>query len=142
MAMTFHLDVVSAEAPIFSGLVEMLVATGELGELGILPGHTPLLTSLKPGFIRVVEQGGKEDVFYISGGTLEVQQQVVTVLADTALRADHIDEAAAIQAKEQAEKLLSEKSSEFEYGQAMAELAEAAAQLKAIRQLRKKTGRA
>lgn len=141
MAMTFHLDIVSAEAPIFSGLVEMIVATGELGELGILPGHTPLLTSLKPGFIRVVAQGGKEDVFYISGGTLEVQPQIVTVLADTALRADHIDEAAAVHAKEQAEKLLSEKTSEFEYGKAMAELAEAAAQLKAIRQLRKKTGR-
>jgi F-type H+-transporting ATPase subunit epsilon len=142
MAMTFHLDIVSAQAQIFSGRVEMVVVTGALGELGILPGHTPLLTSIKPGFIRVVLQGGKEEVFYISGGMLEVQTKVVTLLADTAIRADHLDEAAALEAKTQAEKLLSEKSAEFEYGKAMGELAEAAAQLRAIKELRKKAHRA
>ncbi len=139
MAMTFHLDIVSAEASIYSGLVEMIVATGELGELGIFPGHTPLLTSLKPGFIRVVEQGGKEEVFYISGGMLEIQPTVVTVLADTVQRAEHLDEAAALEAKERAEKMLTEKTAKIEYAEALAELAEAAAQLQAIKQLRKKS---
>lgn len=141
MAMTFHLDIVSAEASIYSGLVEMMVATGTLGELGIYPGHTPLLTTLKPGFIRVVEQGGKEDVFYVSGGTLEVQPKVVTVLADTVQRAEHLDEASALEAKEHAEKLLSEKTAKIEYAEALAELAEAAAQLQAIKQLKKKLQR-
>ncbi len=141
MAITFHLDIVSAEAPIFSGLVEMIVANGTLGELGIYPGHTPLLTSLKPGLIRARKQGGEEEVFYISGGMLEVQPTIVTVLADTAARADHLDEVAALEAKERAEKILAEKSAEFEYSTAMTELAEAAAQLKAIRQLRKKAER-
>lgn len=139
-AMTFHLDIVSAEAPIFSGRVEKISVTGKVGELGIFPGHTPLLTSLKPGFIRLTQQG-EEQIFYISGGMLEVQPTVVTLLADTALRADHLDEAAAIQAKEHAEKRLAEKASEFEYGQAMGELAEAAAQLRAIQELRKKAAR-
>ena len=142
MAMTFHLDIVSAEAQIFSGLAEMVVVTGSLGELGILPGHTPLLTSIKPGFIRVVVQGGKEEIFYISGGMLEVQTTVVTLLADTAIRADHLDEAAAQEAKERAEKALTEKNTEFEYGHAMSELAEAAAQLRAIKELRKKANQA
>jgi F-type H+-transporting ATPase subunit epsilon len=138
MAMTFHLDIVSAEAPIFSGRVESISATGTVGELGIFSGHTPLLTSLKPGFIRAVKQNGEQEVFYISGGMLEVQPSVVTVLADTAVRADHLDEAAALEAKERAEKQLAEKASEFKYGQAMGELAEAAAQLRAIQELRKK----
>ena len=142
MAMTFHLDIVSAEAQIFSGLAEMVVVTGSMGELGILPGHTPLLTSVKPGFIRVVLQGGKEEIFYISGGMLEVQTKVVTLLADTAIRADHLDEAAALEAKERAEKALTEKSTEFEYVHAMSELAEAAAQLRAIKELRKKANQA
>lgn len=141
MPITFHLDIVSAEAPIFSGLVEKISATGTVGELGVFPGHTPLLTSLKPGFIRATKQGGEEEVFYVSGGMLEVQPTVVTVLADTALRADHLDEAAAIEAKERAEKRLAEKASEFEYSQAMGELAEAAAQLRAIQELRKKAAR-
>ena len=141
MAMTFHLDIVSAEASIYSGLAEMMVATGELGELGIFPGHTPLLTSLKPGFIRVVEQGGKEEIFYISGGMLEIQPTVVTVLADTLQRAEHLDDAAALEAKEHAEKMLTEKTAKVEYAEALAELAEAAAQLQAIRQLRKKSSK-
>lgn len=138
MSMTFHLDIVSAEANIFSGLVEMVVATGALGELGIFPGHTPLLTSLKPGFIRARKQGGEEEVFYISGGMLEVQNAIVTVLADTAVRADHLDEAAALAAKESAEKALTDKKAEFAYSRAMGELAEATAQLRAISELRKK----
>src|SRR5262245_21715567 len=133
MAMTFHLDIVSAEASIYSGLVEMVVATGALGELGIFPGHTPLLTTFKPGFIRVQAQGGKEEVFYVSGGTLEVQPKVVTVLADTVERAENLDEAAAQQAKELAEKLLSEKTAKVEYAEALAKLTEAAAQLQAIK---------
>lgn len=139
MAMTFHLDIVSAEAQIFSGLVEMIVASGTMGELGILPGHTPLLTGLKPGFIRVVKQGGVEEVFYVSGGIMEVQPSITTILSDTVIRATDLDEAAAIEAKTRAEKALSEKSTEFEYSRAMSELAEAAAQLKAIQQLRKKS---
>lgn len=141
MAMTFHLDIVSAEAPIFSGLVERIIATGKMGELGIYPGHTPLLTTLKPGFIRAVKQNGEEEVFYISGGVLEVQTDIATVLADTALRADHLDEAAALEAKERAEKRMADKHGEFEYSQAMGELAEAAAQIRAIQELRKKAAR-
>jgi F-type H+-transporting ATPase subunit epsilon len=141
MPMTFHLDIVSAEDSIFSGRVEKLSATGTLGELGIFPGHTPLLTSLKPGFIRITKQNGEEEVFYISGGILEVQPTLVTVLVDTAVRADHLDEVAALEAKARAEKHLQHKTSEFEYGQAMGELAEAAGQLRAIQEARKKLAR-
>lgn len=138
MAMTMHLDIVSAEAAIFSGLAEMVIATGVVGELGILPGHTPLLTSLKPGLIRAILQGGNEEVFYVQGGILEVQPTVVTVLADTAVRAADLDEAAALEAKARAEKLLASKKAEVVYSQALSELAEAAAQLRAIEQLRRK----
>jgi F-type H+-transporting ATPase subunit epsilon len=139
MAMTMHLDIVSAEQHIFSGLVETVIATGKLGELGIYPGHTPLLTSLKPGVVRVITQGGKEEVFYVSGGILEVQPNIVTILADTAARASDLDEAAALEAKQRAEHALKDKAAEIEYSKALSELAEAAAQLRAIRQLRKKT---
>jgi F-type H+-transporting ATPase subunit epsilon len=138
MAMTVHLDIVSAEAQLFSGLVEMIVANGAIGELGIMPGHTPLLTSLKPGIIRFVKQGGEEEVFYISGGILEVQPEVVTVLADTAVRATDLDEVAAREAQERAAKILESKVAKLEYSKALAELAEATAQLRAIQQLRKK----
>lgn len=138
MAISVHLDIVSAEAEIFSGLAEMIFATGTVGELGIAPGHAPLLTALKPGQIRVIRQGGAEEVFYISGGMLEVQPNLVTVLADTAVRATDLDEAAAIAAKEKAEKALAMRGSEFDYSRALTELAEAAAQIQAIRQLRKK----
>ena len=137
MAMTMHCDIVSAEKSIFSGLVEMVVAAGSLGDLGILPGHAPLLTGLIPGPVRVVLQGGEEQVFYVSGGYLEVQRGVVTLLADTAARADDLTEAAALQAKEDAERAMQEQSSEFEYGRAAAQLAEAVAQLRALRQQRK-----
>lgn len=138
MAMTMHVNIVSAETKIFSGLAEMLVVSGESGELGILPGHTPLLTSLKPGVIRLISQGGQEEVFYVSGGILEVQPDIVTVLAQTAARASDLDEMAAQHAKERAEKVLAKKTAEIEYSSALSELAEAAAQLRAINELRKK----
>lgn len=136
MAMTLHCDVVSAENKIFSGLVEMLIATGSEGDLGIAPGHTPLLTALKPGPVRIIKQGGEEDVLYVSGGYLEVQPTVVTLLADTAVRAKDVDEAAAQQAQRDAEQALTNKSGEFEYTRAVAELAEATAMLRTIQQLR------
>lgn len=137
MAMTMHCDIVSAEKSIFSGLVEMLVATGTFGDMGVLPGHAPLLTGLVPGPVRIVLQGGDEQVFYVSGGYLEVQRGVVTILADTAQRAEDITEAAALEAKEEAQRAMAERSSEFEYGRAAAQLAEAVAQLRALRQQRK-----
>jgi F-type H+-transporting ATPase subunit epsilon len=137
MAMTMHCDIVSAEEKIYSGLVELLVATGTLGDLGITPGHAPLLTALIPGPVRVVLQDGAEQIYYVSGGFLEVQSGVVTVLADTALRANDVNEAAALQAIQDANDAMTNKDSEFEYSRAAAQLAEAAAQLRALRQLRK-----
>lgn len=141
MAMTVHCDIVSAEEELFSGLVEMVVAHGNLGDIGILPGHAPLLSDLKPGPVRVIKQGGGEEIFYISGGFIEVQPNMVKVLADTATRAKDIDEAAAQAAVKAAEKALNEKGADFDYGSAAARLAEAAAQLRTIEQLRKKYGR-
>ncbi|KRW61024.1 F0F1 ATP synthase subunit epsilon [Pseudomonas sp. TTU2014-080ASC] len=140
MAMTVHCDIVSAEGEIFSGLVEMVIAHGNLGDLGISPGHAPLITDLKPGPIRLVKQGGETEVFYISGGFLEVQPSMVKVLADTVQRAADIDEAAAQEALKAAEKALNEKGAEFDYGSAAAHLAEVTAQLRTIQQLRKKFG--
>ncbi|HIA58460.1 MAG TPA: F0F1 ATP synthase subunit epsilon [Gammaproteobacteria bacterium] len=137
MAMTMHCDIVSAEKSIFSGLVEMVVAAGSLGDLGIAPGHAPLLTALIPGPVKLVLSGGEEEVFYVSGGFLEVQRGVVTLLADTALRADDLDEASAISAMDDAEKAIANQTAEFEYSIAAAQLAEAAAQLRALRQMRK-----
>lgn len=138
MAMTVHCDIVSAEEEIFSGLVELVVAAGDLGDLGISPGHAPLLTSLKPGPVRVVKQGGGEDVYYVSGGFLEVQPSRVSILADTALRAGDMDEAAAKEAKKRAEQQMDNQSGDFDYSRAASELAEAAAQLRTIQQIRKK----
>ena len=138
MAMTVHCDIVSAEEQIFSGLVEMVIAAGSEGDLGITPGHAPLLTSLKPGPVRVIKQGGGEEIYYVSGGFLEVQPNVVTVLSDTALRAGDMDEAAALEAKREAEKALANQSGDFDYSRAAAELAEAVAQLRTIQQLRSK----
>ena len=140
MAITVHCDIVSAEAEIYSGLVELVVAHGSLGDLGIAPGHAPLITELKPGPIRIVKQGGDQEVYYISGGFLEVQPSMVKVLADTAIRAADLDEAAALEAQKAAEKALSEKGAEFDYSTASARLAEAAAQLRTIQELRKKFG--
>ena len=141
MAMTIHCDIVSAEEEIFSGLVESLVATGEMGELGVNYGHAPLLTSLVPGPVRIVTQKGEEQVYYVSGGFLEVQPGVVSILADTALRAHDIDEAAAEEARREAEHALANASGEFDYGRASAQLAEAAAQLAALRKLKNRAGR-
>ena len=137
MAMTMHCDIVSAERSIFSGLVEMVVATGSLGDLGIVPGHSPLLTALIPGPVRLIKNGGAEEVFYVSGGFLEVQRGVVTLLADTALRASDVDEAAAQQAIEAAQIAMRDQGAEFQYSAAAAQLAEAAAQLRALRQIKK-----
>lgn len=136
-AKTMQLEIVSAEQSLFSGRVQAIMATGTVGELGIYPGHSPLLTSLKPGQIRAILADGREDVFYMSGGMLEVQPEMVTVLADTALRAADLDEAAALAAKELAMKKLSEQKSGIEYSRALTELAEAAAQLKAIDVIRR-----
>ena len=138
MAMTMHCDIVSAEKSIFSGRVEMVVATGTLGDLGVAPGHAPLITGLIPGPVRLIKDGGDEEVFYVSGGYLEVQSGVVTLLTDTALRADDVDEAAAVEAMEEAERAMQDASAELDYGTASAQLAEAAAQLRALRQLKNK----
>jgi F-type H+-transporting ATPase subunit epsilon len=136
--MTIHIDIVSAEAQIYSGLAEAVFAKGAMGELGIMPGHTPLLTSLQPGQVRVKKPDGGEEIFYISSGVLEVQPHLITILADTAARAADLDESAALAAKERAEKQLAEKQTEFDYTQATAELAQAIAQLRAIQKLREK----
>jgi F-type H+-transporting ATPase subunit epsilon len=140
MAMTVHCDIVSAEQSLFSGLVELVVATGSQGELGITFGHAPLLTDLKPGPVRIIKQGGEEEIYYLSGGYLEVQPNIISILSDTALRADDLDEAAALEAKKQAEHELSNQSGEFDYSRAASQLAVAAAQLRTIDQLRKKLG--
>jgi F-type H+-transporting ATPase subunit epsilon len=132
-----HVDIVSAEKEIFSGLAEMLVVTLVNGEVGILPRHTPLLARMKPGEVRV-KTPNEELSFYVSGGLLEVQPHVVTVLADTALRARDIDEAAALKAKERAEEALRNRQVDIDYAKAQAELAEAIAQLRAIQKLRER----
>jgi F-type H+-transporting ATPase subunit epsilon len=141
MAMTIHVDIVSAEAEIFSGTANMVFAPAEMGEVGIAPRHTALLTRLKPGEVRVQMEGQDELFFYVSGGILEIQPHVVTVLADTALRAKDLDEAAAMRVKERAEKAIADKASDFDYAKAQAELAEAVAQLHAIQRMRKQASR-
>ncbi|MES9833452.1 MAG: F0F1 ATP synthase subunit epsilon [Candidatus Thiodiazotropha sp. LLP2] len=138
MAMTIHVDIVSAEGEIFSGIAEMVYAPAVMGEVGIAPRHTPMVTQLKPGEIRVDTGSGKDmQHFYVSGGILEVQPHVITVLADTAIRAADLDEAAAQEAKRRAEEAMSDRSAEFEYAKAQSELAEAVAQLRAIERIRK-----
>ena len=138
MAMTLHVDIVSAEAEIFSGTVTMVFAPAEMGEVGIAPRHAPLLTRLKPGEIRIQQADGSEQSFFVSGGMLEVQPHVVTVLADTAIRAHDLDEAAAVQAKERAERMLADRHADIDYAKAQAELAQSIAQLRAIQKLRQK----
>ncbi len=139
MAMTMHLDIVSAEQAIFSGTVEVVIAPAQMGEVGIHPRHTQLLTPLKPGEVRFVREGSQEEEsIYVSGGILEVQPHVVTVLSDTAVRARDLDEAAALEAKKAAEEALQEQLSEEEVAAAQAKLAQALAQLRAIQNLRKK----
>ena len=139
--MTLHVDIVSAETEIFSGTATMVYAPAEMGEVGIAPRHAPLLTRLKPGEVRVQTDGGEEQSFFVSGGMLEVQPHVVTVLADTAIRAADIDEAQALEAKERAEKMLADKTADIDYAKAQAELAQSIAQLRAIQKLREKMHR-
>ena len=141
MAATVHCDIVSAEEEIFSGAVEMVTAHGDLGDLGIAPGHTPLLTKLAPGPIQVTMAGGEQEIFYLSGGMLEVQPSVVTVLADTAIRAGNLDEAQAEEAKKRAQQQLENQSGEIDYSAAAAHLAEAAAQLRTIQQIKARAKR-
>ena len=137
MASTIRCDIVSAEEEIFHGEASMVVATGEEGELGIAPRHAALITRLKPGQVRVHLPNGEEQFFYVSGGILEVQPSVVTVLADTALRAKDLDEAAARRAKEEAERTLANRTDALEVAQAQAQLAQAVAQLQALERLRR-----
>ncbi len=134
---TIRCDIVSAEAEIFHGEATLVVATGVMGELGIAPRHAPLITRLKPGQVRVHAADGSELFFYVSGGILEVQPQVVTVLADTAMRAADLDEASALKAKQDAEQALANRSDAMELAEAQAQLAQAVAQLQALERLRK-----
>ena len=138
MAMTVQLDVVSAEEKIFSGLVESIQVTGSEGELGILPGHIPLLTGIKPGMVRIVKQFGEEHLIYVAGGVLEVQPHTVTVLADVAIRAEDLDEQAALAAQKKAQEAMQHAGADFNYAEAAAMLAEAIAQLRLIQKMRKK----
>jgi len=137
MAMTIHVDIVSAEEEIYSGSASVVYAPAEMGEVGIYPRHAPMLSKLKPGEIRVeTEDGGEELFFFVSGGLLEVQPHVVTVLADTAIRAHDLDEASALEAQKQAEQAMADNKSDIDFAKAKAEMAQAAAQLRAIRKLR------
>jgi F-type H+-transporting ATPase subunit epsilon len=140
-AKTMRLEIVSAEAFVSVMDVQLMTVAGGAGELGIYPGHTALLTTIKPGQINTIDADGKEKIFYISGGMLEVQPDVVTVLADTAQRAEDLDEAAALEAKEIAERKLSEQTAGIEYSRALTELAEAAAQLRTIESIRRQAKR-
>ncbi len=140
MVMTMHCEIASAEEEIFSGSVEQLIAAGSLGDFGIHPGHAPLLTALIPGPVRIIKQHGEEEIYYVSGGFLEVQPGTVNILADTAVRADDIDEANAAQAMKEAEEAIQNQAAEMEYAEAAAQLAQAAAQIRSLQQLRKKMG--
>ncbi len=137
MAMTMHVDIVSAEEEIYSGMAEMVFAPLATGEVGILPRHAPLLARMSPGEVRV-RLGGEDQYFYVSGGVLEVQPHVVTVLSDTAIRAKDLDEAAALEAQRRAEEALKDRTADIDFAKAQAELIEAAAQLRMIRRLRER----
>jgi len=136
MAMTTHVDIVSAEKEIWSGQATMVFAPGEMGELGIAPRHTPLLTRLKAGEVRVENDKGEQESFFISGGILEIQPHVVTILSDTAIRAEDLDEAAAIEAKQRAEEAMQNKNSDMDFAKAQSELIEAAAMVEAIKKIK------
>ena len=141
MVSTVQCSIVSAEEEIFSGAVEMVVASGTIGELGIMPGHTPLLSGVKPGPVRLILEGGEEEeVFFASGGYIEVQPNHITILADTALRAADIDEAAAAQAQREAEQQLSDVQAEIDFARVNADIAEQAAMLRTLRKHRELTG--
>jgi F-type H+-transporting ATPase subunit epsilon len=138
MAMTVQVDVVSAEQSLFSGMAEVVVVPGEMGELGIYPRHAPLLTRIKPGSVRIKLAGqAEEELIYVSGGMLEVQPNMITILADTATRGADLDEARAIEAKRAAEDAMRNRIADIDYAQVQAELLEAVAQLRAIEMLRK-----
>ena len=138
MAMTLHVNIVSAEKLLYSGIAEVVIAPGARGELGIYPRHTPLLTTLKPGSVRIkVPNQVEEEVIYVSGGILEVQPHIVTILSDTAIRGADLDEAKALEAKRAAEEAMKDKAATMDYAQAQVELAQAIAQLAAIKKLRK-----
>ena len=139
MAHTIHVDVVSAEEAIYSGEAEFVVLPGEEGELGIYPKHTPLITRIKPGTVRIKPaDGGEEELIFVAGGILEVQPNLITVLADTAIRGHDLDEAKATEAHKRAQENLQDRTGKMEYAQAVSELAEAAAQIAAIRKLRQR----
>lgn len=138
MAMTMHVDIVSAEHELFSGTAEIVVAPAVNGEVGIYPRHTQMITPLKPGEVRITKQGGEEESIYVSGGILEVQPHVVTILSDTAVRAQDLDEAAAMESQKRAEQALKDKSGDMDEAEALAQLAEAVAQLHLIKKIRKK----
>ena len=141
MATTVHCSIVSAEQEIFSGLVEMVVASGTLGELGIMPGHAPLLSGIKPGPVKLVLEGGDEEIFFASGGFIEVQPTAVTILADTAIRADNIDEAAASEAEQKAQAALNDQRAEVDFARVNADLQEQAAMLRTVRKMRDQKNR-
>lgn len=141
MAKTIQCEIVSAEEEIFSGPVEMLIAAGTEGDLGIGHGHAPLLSGLKPGPVRLKKVGGEEEIFYVSGGFLEVQPNAVTILADAALRADDMDEAAALEAQKTALQAMHNVSGDLDYSRAAVQLAESAAQLRTLQAIRKKLGK-
>jgi F-type H+-transporting ATPase subunit epsilon len=138
MAMTMHLNIVSAENEIYSGTVTQVFAPAEMGEVGIMSRHAPMLSTLKAGVVRAISQDEEEQTFFVSGGILEIQPHVITILSDTALRADDIDESAALEAKAQAEAAMKDKASDMDYAKAKAELLAAVAQIEALKKLRKK----
>ncbi len=138
MAMTMHLDIVSAEKELFSGRAEVVTAPAIMGEVGIHARHTPLLTPLKPGEVHIIKQGGEEEYIYVSGGMMEVQPSTVTILSDTAVRAQDLDEAAALEAKQKAEEAIANREGDMDIAEAQSKLLEAVAQLRMIERFRKK----
>lgn len=141
MAATMTVEIVSAESEIYSGTAKMFFAPAVMGEVGVMPQHTPLLTKIRPGEVRVINEDDEEEFFYVSGGMLEILPTGVTVLADTAQRARDLDEAAALEAKERAEKALADRKDDVDYATAEAQLAEAIAQIDAIKKIKKKLGK-
>lgn len=142
MAATMTVEIVSAESEIYSGTAKMFFAPAVMGDVGVLPKHTPLLTKIRPGEVRVINEDDEEEFFYVSGGMLEILPSGVTVLADTAQRARDLDEAAALEAKERAEKALADRKDDVDYATAEAQLADAIAQIDAIKKIKKKLGKA
>jgi F-type H+-transporting ATPase subunit epsilon len=141
MASTILCSIVSAEEEIFSGLVERISATGTIGELGIYPGHAPLLTGVKRGPVKLVLEGGEEEIFFASGGYIEIQPTQITILADTAIRADDIDEFAAMEAEKKAQQALGDQKAEVDFARVTADLQEQAAMLRTVRKYREQKNR-